>query len=272
MLRIGEFSKLSRISIRMLRHYDELGLLTPAETDKFSGYRYYNEQQLVIAARITALKDMGFGLAAIGDIVNNCRDEKMFEEYLQRKLSELNEQLDIVNSRIRLIETARERFGKDGLSMNYDVVLKNLPERYVASVHKVIPSYEHEGMLWDILCRETDDIKLVNAEHCICSVIFYDGEYKESDVDVEAQKTVIGSYVDTENVKFKTMPPVTFASATYKGGYEKINEVNIAVANWIKDNGYEMDGFAFNIYHVNPHDTNDPNEFVTEVCYPVKKK
>ena len=65
MLKIGEFSKLSRVSIRMLRHYDDIGLLKPAETDNFTGYRYYREEQLFVIGRITALKDMGFSLADI---------------------------------------------------------------------------------------------------------------------------------------------------------------------------------------------------------------
>ena len=60
MLKIGDFSRLARISVRMLRHYDEIGLLAPSETDCFTGYRYYDESQLAIAYRITALRDMGF--------------------------------------------------------------------------------------------------------------------------------------------------------------------------------------------------------------------
>ena len=69
MLKIGEFSKLSRVSIRMLRRYNEVGLLLPAETDPITGYRYYSEDQLPAAGRITALRDMGFSLAdgAIAD-------------------------------------------------------------------------------------------------------------------------------------------------------------------------------------------------------------
>ena len=65
MLKIGEFSKLSRVSIRMLRHYDDIGLLKPAEIDRFTGYRYYSPDQLPIIGRITALKDMEFQLADI---------------------------------------------------------------------------------------------------------------------------------------------------------------------------------------------------------------
>ena len=70
MLKIGEFSKLSGVSVRMLRHYDEIGLLKPAETDRFTDYRYYREDQLPKVCRITALKDMGFSLADIVRILD----------------------------------------------------------------------------------------------------------------------------------------------------------------------------------------------------------
>lgn len=62
MFKIGEFSKLSRISIRMLRHYDEIGLLVPEETDPWTGYRRYAAAQLMTANRITALRGLGFSL------------------------------------------------------------------------------------------------------------------------------------------------------------------------------------------------------------------
>ena len=76
MLKIGDFSKLSRVSIRMLRHYDDIGLLKPAETDDFTGYRYYREDQLFLIGRITALKDMGFALADIVRILEIYDDRK----------------------------------------------------------------------------------------------------------------------------------------------------------------------------------------------------
>ena len=99
-----------------------------------------------------------------------------------------------------------------------------------------------------------------------------DGEYKEKDVTVEAQKTVKGPYPDTEHVRFRTLPPVTYAGCTFKGGYEQINDVTAALTAWIEANGYEYAGPMFDIYHVSPHETSDPSEFVTEVCYPVRKK
>lgn len=69
MLKIGDFSKLSRISIRMLRHYDEIGILRPERVDDLTGYRYYREAQLPLAGRIQSLKGLGFELSVIKEIL-----------------------------------------------------------------------------------------------------------------------------------------------------------------------------------------------------------
>lgn len=272
MLKIGEFSKLSRISIRMLRHYDEIGLLVPDNTDFFTSYRYYSESQLPIAGRITALKDMGFSLAVISEIMKTYDDSEALVRFLEIKQAEEIYHVKEAKHRLQLLETAIRRLREDGVDMNYNVTLKKLPERYVASVRKTIPSYNQEGMLWGILMQETAALNLQNGDPCYTLAIFHDGEHKESDVDVEVQKSVKGNYKNTENVVFKTVAPILMASATYKGSYEKINEVNEAVANWVRDNGYEFNGLSFCIYHVSPHETQNSDELVTEVCYPVKKK
>lgn len=156
--------------------------------------------------------------------------------------------------------------------MNYSVSLKTLPERTVASVRKNIPTYDQEGMLWGILMQETAPLKLQQTDPCNTLALFHDDGFKEHNVDVEVQMTVKGSYKNTENVVFKTAPAVEYASATYKGSYEQITSVNQAVATWVQDNGYEFGGMMFCIYHVSPHETQNPDEYVTEVCYSVKKK
>ena len=271
MLKIGEFSKLARVSIRMLRHYDEIGLLRPTEIDPFSGYRYYSEKQLPIAGRITSLKDMGFGLVAIKEMLNNYDNPQEIERYLMIRRTELSALLDDTAYRLRLLDTAVKRLRKEN-DMNYDITLKTIPERYAACVRMQIPRYEDEGMVWSTLLSETAHMNLVPADPCLCSVLYYDGEYKETEVDIEAQKTVKGSYADTEHVKFKTLPAITVASATFQGSYEQITDVYAAVISWTEENGYECTAPMFNIYHVSPHETQNPDEFVTEVCYPVKKK
>ena len=271
MLKIGEFSKLSRISIRMLRHYDEIGLLTPETIAPFTGYRYYSEAQLFTAGRITALKDMGFKLCDAAELLRGWEDRETLEQRLLAQREAARLQAEESARRLRLLDTALERLRRDE-AMKYDVTVKTIPERYVASVRQIIPCYEREGDLWGILMQETAGMRIQDGDPCLCTATFHDREYQEANVDVEVQKAVKGTYPDTEHVKFMTVPAVQVASAVCKGSYDQMGEVNAAVASWVEANGYAFDGPMFNIYHVSPHETNDPNEFVTEVCYPVRKK
>ena len=271
MLKIGEFSKLSRVSIRMLRQYDEMGLLTPETTDPFTGYRYYSEHQLLAANRVTALREMGFTRPAIAELLECWEDRAAVERHLldQREAARL--QAEEAARRLRLLDTALERLRKEE-PMNYDVTLKTIPERQVASVRQIIPSYDCEGSLWSIFMKETAGLRIQDGDPVLCSATFHDGEHKESDVDVEIQKTVRGDYPNTEHVKFKTMPQVLVASTVCRGSYDQIGEATAAVVSWVEANGYAFDGPAFFIYHVSPHETQNPDEFVTELCYPVGKK
>ena len=174
MLKIGTFSKLSRLSIRMLRRYDELGLLQPVHTDPFTGYRYYREEQLTTAGRIAALRDMGFGLSAIGALL-----EDGGREELDRRLAEQQRALEALlaetRQRLRLLDTARAQLRKDESTMEYSVTLKNLTQRRAACVRMTLPSYEAEHQLWQVMARETAPLSLRLEEPCLCSVTYYDG-------------------------------------------------------------------------------------------------
>ncbi len=271
MLKIGEFSKLSRISVRMLRHYDEIGLLNPAEIDRFTDYRYYREDQLPTAGRIAALKEMGFSLADIARILAVYDDREQMEKFFSARQKELEALSKDTEYKLTLLDAARKRLRKDE-DMQYDVSIKTIPERYAATVRMTIPRYEDEGIIWGRMAEETCRMDLAEDDPCLCAVTYLDGEYKEENVEMMAWKTVKGSYPDTEHVKFLTLPEVTVASSTYKGSYTQITDVYAAVIAWMEDNGYEPAGPMFNIYHVSPHETQNPEEFVTEICYPVKKK
>ncbi len=275
MLKIGDFSKLSRISVRMLRHYDENGLLVPVEVDRFTGYRYYAEEQLKKAAEITTLRDLGFGIPLMKEMLAK-NDADFTMSMYSEKREELYREYGQIAARIRLIEAAmkslgtEDRFRKEKI-MDYKVTKKTFPECYAATVRMTIPTYECEGMVWSVLVSETANLNLVPADPCLCCVEFLDGEFKEENVEIEARKTVVGHYPDTEHVKFRTIPEITCATVIHKGSYAKIGAANAAVAEWVRENGYTFAGNMFNIYHVSPHETSDPDEFVTEVCYPIVK-
>jgi DNA-binding transcriptional MerR regulator len=102
LLRIGEFSKLSKVPIRTLRYYDEIDLFKPAEIDLFTDYRYYKEEQLEDLELINRLKSVGFTLDEIKESWNNFSDEIMI-----KKQKELLEKLDDINKSIKEIDYMR---------------------------------------------------------------------------------------------------------------------------------------------------------------------
>ncbi len=267
MLKIGEFSKLSRVSIRMLRHYDDIGLLKPAEIDNFTGYRYYREEQLFTIGRITSLKDMGFALADIIKILDSYDDKEKMDAFLSERQKELSKLSQETEYKLMLLETARKRLRKEQ-NMSFNVTVKTIPERFVATVQMVVPHYEDEGMLWNAMMSECKTI--VPADPCLAAAEFLDDEYKEENVEIIAWMTVKGTYTDTEHVKFKTLPAVKVASCIIKGSYDQMGEAYATVASWITANGYKMNGHMFNIYHVSPAQTQNPDEYVTEACFPVE--
>ena len=153
MLKIGEFSKLSRVSVRMLRHYDEIGLLPPASIDSATGYRYYSEDQLPVAGRITALRDIGFGLGEIQACQQGRENPQVLAALFSARREALRGELAALRRQLRLLDTLEQRLRKEDSNMEYPVNLKTLPQRQVASVRMTIPAYDQEGILWHTLVR-----------------------------------------------------------------------------------------------------------------------
>ena len=271
MLKIGEFSKLSHVSVRMLRHYDEIGLLHPQRVDPITGYRLYGEEQLFTAGKINVYRGMGFGLTAIAGLLHEADPQKL-RAMLERQQESLREQSEEMSQMLHRIKLAIAQLGEESTMANYDVTIKEIAPRYVASVRDILESYNYEGRLWHYMMKETADQNLTPANPCLAFGIFHDAEYKERDVDVEIQMTVEGNYHDTEHVRFKTEPAVCVASAIHYGSYETISYASAAEAAWVEKNGYQMCGVMFNVYHVSPHETQNPDELVTEVCIPVKRR
>lgn len=272
MLKIGYFSKLSRISVRMLRHYDDIGLLKPKVVDKWTGYRYYDEAQLIAAGKIQMLKDLDFGLSMIKELLTDSEDSDKIGNLLKAKQKDLIMEESELREQIKLIDNAIKNLKKEGDFMNYIVNFKTIPELYVASVRKIIPEYTAEGTLWETLTKELQKQKCKEDYPCYAISVYHDKEYVENNADVEVRFAVTGSYKDTEEVKFKTVPSVKVASCLFKGAYNQISAVNEAIARWANENGYEFNGAAFWIYHKGPHETQNPEEFITEICFPVTKQ
>lgn len=159
MLKIGEFSVLSQISIYMLRHYDEIGLLIPEQVDEFTGYRYYSERQLPIAGKIQALKSMGLSLNLIKEILTKYSDNTGLKNYLELQTIEQKEKIEHMRKQLNLLETTIANLDRASDIPLYSVALKKIPAHYVISVRGIIETPDKEAELWERLAQERKNKK-----------------------------------------------------------------------------------------------------------------
>jgi DNA-binding transcriptional MerR regulator len=270
MLRIGEFSALSAISIHMLRHYDKIGLLIPEHIDTFSGYRYYDKSQLVWANRIVALKELGFGLEEIEQ--SKAMTESQIQELLKNKYREKVQETEKLMQQMKRLEIAIQA-EKEHSEYGLSVVTKTIPEMYVAYYRGEIKEYVQEGNLWRNLHQCCSANAVTVDDTALSIAIYYGHPQGRETMDVEVQLSLKGnpSKGKKKLTFIKLLPEQMVASVAFQGSYRKIGSVNSYVADWLEQNHYEITGQIFSIYHNSPGDDAIEDEFITEICFPIKR-
>src|SRR5215211_6522227 len=162
MLSIGDFARHGRVSVRMLRHYDTIGLLQPAYVDRLTGYRFYEAQQLSRLNRIVALKGLGFTLQQVRSILD---DEVSVEELrgmLRLRQAELQSQIATDTARLAQVEARLQIIEREGTMPADEVQIKPIPGVRVAELTATAASFEPESIspviqpLYDGLCGRLD--------------------------------------------------------------------------------------------------------------------
>ena len=153
MFKIGEFSRLVRVSPRMLRHYEKCGLFYPAEIDKFTGYRQYSAGQIPLLVKIVTLRDMGFSIDEIGDILPNFDDPAYMDRVLRVKTAAVKSVIEAEQEKLEMLIQMSGTVRKERKIMVFEVELQKLPPVKVLSLRGIIPHYREEGLLWEKLGR-----------------------------------------------------------------------------------------------------------------------
>ncbi|WP_410768053.1 MerR family transcriptional regulator [Fontibacillus sp. BL9] len=269
MYKIGVFSKMNRITIKTLRHYDELGLLHPAYVEEFTGYRYYSADQLPRLHQILVLKEIGLSLQEIKQALEPSATNEQMVALLENKRSEVLQTLIAEQQKMRRIQHHLTMLQKEDNCMN-NVIIKALPEVIVASLRRTVANYEAFNLLYPEMGAFMTAQKVKCAEPAYCFTLFHDGEYKDQDIDVEICEAVTEYGKDSDQIKFKKIDAVeTAACILHKGSYETIGISYGALFKWIEGNGYEVAGLPRESYIDGVWNKNDPGEWLTEVQIPV---
>ncbi|HLO33306.1 MAG TPA: MerR family transcriptional regulator [Anaerolineales bacterium] len=271
MIRIGDFSKLSRVSVKTLRYYDEMGLLKPMDVDAFTGYRLYEYSQLLMLHRILALKDLGFSLEEIGRLLDEDLSVEQMRGMLKLRETEARQRLREEAERLERIESRLRQIEQEDMMSKYDVVIKSADEMKIASVRDVVPTPPEQGGLWQELegYLAMQHIRPIGA----CFTLYHDDEYKERDWDVEVCEPIDADLAESKRVKVRALPALeTLACTIHHGPFVTIGEAYNAIGKWITDNGYRIVGPCREVYVREAENISqtDPNT-VTEIQFPVEK-
>lgn len=271
MFKIGDFSRLSRISVKALRYYDEIGLLKPVKVDQFTGYRYYSADQLPQLNYILALKNMGLSLEEIATMINSDLTPSQMRDIFILKKGELQQRVNEEQRRLEQVEKLLKQIEKEGTMPDYQITIKKVEPQVIASIRDVLPTYGDVGRLYGEIFKYLGK-KWVLKPAGPVMLICHDSEYKERDVDVEAAVPISKNIPSSDRVKVYELPGLDQAACTvYKGPYQGISEAYNALMAWIESNGYQITGPDRELYFTDPNKVKDPAENVTEIQFPVKK-
>jgi DNA-binding transcriptional MerR regulator len=148
MMRIGDFSRLTRVSVKTLRYYDELGLIKPARVDELTGYRYYDLGQYERLNRVLALRDLGFSLESIARVLDEGLSTEQLRGMLRLRRAEVEQRIGEEQGRMSRVDAWLSHLEMEGAMSDYEVVVKRVEPFKVASVRGQVEAPQQQGRLW----------------------------------------------------------------------------------------------------------------------------
>jgi DNA-binding transcriptional MerR regulator len=280
MFSIGDFAGLGRVSVRMLRHYDAIGLIRPAHVDPHSGYRHYTAAQLKLLNRVIALKDLGFTLQQVQTMIEDKVDVGELRGMLRLRRAELAAQVELDSLRLAQVDARLRLIESEGHMDTGDVVVKSLPPQRVAMLSATALGYDHPTSIGENLSplypRLMELMERAGVAMTGSPIAYYQpaptGPGDET-ITVHAAFPIGGAEVGVDpGFEVIELPPVELvATALHQGAMSEAFRTGQKLANWIDDNGYRTvpPGYAREVYLDCP-----PGEFdkwVTEMQVPVEK-
>jgi DNA-binding transcriptional MerR regulator len=258
---IGEFSRISRLSIKTLRYYHELGILLPVRVSLDSGYRYYSEQSLERARVIRELRSLGFSLKEVKELIATCDDDADLRTHLIAKSNEIKEQIRNyrqIEKRLRAVLTREE---ESIMAATGDAItVKEIPEMLVASI-RFKGRYAEVGKAFGAICRRC-------GRHAAGKPfsLYYDAEYKEEDADIEACVPV-SKEVNRGEVTSRTLPGGRAVTLIHRGPYETLGDSYKIILDHVKQRNLCVQTPFREVYLKGPGMIfrGNPKKYVTEI-------
>lgn len=267
MFRIGNFSRLSQVSVKALRFYDEVGLLKPTFVDGATGYRYYSANLLPRLNRILVFKELGFSLDEIAPLLAGELPVSEVQEMLRVKRAELKDNIDREQARLAQVEMWLGKMEQESRVPDYEIALRQVAPQLVAAVRKSLASYDEAAELFIELKRH---LKNYNA-HGQHAAVWYTCSGQAELIDCEAVVFLNRPVPDSKRIAVYELPASVNACVIHQGSDETINQAYLAAHSWIKTHGYAIAGPLCELYWQGSVDSSNDGFGVTEIRYPILK-
>ena len=274
MLKIGEFSKLTKVSVRMLHYYDDVGLLKPMKIDKITGYRLYSVSQVPTLQKIIMLRDFNFQVPDIENALRNWSDEVLIEK-LNLKIEERQNFILQEQKQIENIKLAIESVEKQQLDIHYNIIVREILAQNVISLRRKIPNHNCEEILWEEIFKYIGDNHInISNQNDNNIAVYHDDEHKDMDVDVEVCVLTKSISKCDKPFQFKKLEAVdAMACMMVRGEYSKLNSAYQSFIYWLEEHPqYEMYGLSRQICHRDHTNEENEKDYLTEIQIPVTQK
>jgi DNA-binding transcriptional MerR regulator len=271
MIKIGDFARLSQVSVVTLRYYDEMDLLKPLRVDPFTGYRSYSAHQLPRLNRILALKDLGFSLEQIKLMLSDGLTAEQLRGMLTLQRNEVEKRVAEEQQRLQRIEARLRQIELEDKMPKYDVVIKNTPAMLVAARRVTIPTNDQVPQYLRPAYQEVYDyVGQQGAKDTgPCFALWHSPADVYENEDAEAVVPIDRPLKETDRVNVYELPSIQVAAVVHHGNFEDFTQGHAALLDWIDANGYRIVGPYREIYI--KHDKAELSDSTTEIQYPVEK-
>lgn len=263
MLKIGDFARLGQVSVRMLRNYDELGLLTPAHIDQWTNYRSYTAHQLARLNRIVALKDLGFGLEVVGKLLDEHLTLEQLQGMLRLRRAELAQELRSTSERLAAVESRLRLIERKASMSEREFVVKALPAIRLAQRSTTVATQDDVGAQVGPMFDGVANALVAAGGQLGLAV----GYYATTDDGLECHAGFPYAGPAAEGFEIGELPVVSDAvTLVHLGSMATIAESWQAIGGWLGDNGAEPSGACRELYLETP--MGDQDSWVTELQQP----
>jgi DNA-binding transcriptional MerR regulator len=270
MLNIGQFARLGHVSPRMLRHYDEIGLLRPEQVDRTNGYRLYGAHQLGRLHRLLALRDLGFTLEQIRGVLNEDPSIEQVRGMLRMRQAQIEQDVAEHQAQLRRVE-AHLRALEGTTSVNpSDFVIKQTQPVRLAETTSAAPGYGPENIA-PVFDRKLPDVWAHLHNTGVqpgITVAYYDWPADDGSVVVHLGFEIANQQIpETDTIRVVELPVTSVASIVHRGPIDGIVPVYEALVRWIEDGGHSLAGRGRELYH--DWNDDDPSRNVIELQMPI---